>query len=519
MPLPAWAEQIDESDKFSARGNAISGGIAYNMIATVFQMVGSLVSVLLLARLVTVEDFGIYGMVLPVVSILFMGADGGASYFIIRRQKLDQAALSFAFWYTILIGIGLTFLMWLITPLLAWSMDEPRVLEVALVMALSLLFASAVSQPMALVMRCFRNDLRTLVIVAAVSGSLVLGFLVAWMGGGYWAFVTVFVSRTTLMLLLFLVTGWRPDRPRFHAEAFQEIRRLGHVALMARLVLNAVRATDRILVGLLFSTVTTGVYAIAYMVTLLPMLQISTPLLTVFMPYLAEERGDKTRFFDIVRHLLTAMIFLLVPICLMAAMRAEDILTVVLGADKAVSAVVFPMLVMAGVASVLVDFTSMPFQAVDRPDISRRYNLWMAALFVVVLLLAIPFDDVTAIAWAVLIGNLIALVVRFRALCRHFGQSLSKEVRRLLPVLSLSFGIPVLVTLVTSALGFAPDAAHLSADVTAPPAGTSPLARLGLVIALFVPLYAAGGWILFRHDVARLIKQARSTGRGKETGS
>ena len=496
MALPDWATQTEDDMKFSARGTLVSGGVLY-MMATIFQMVGSLGSVLILSRLVTLDDFGVYGMVLPLITVLLMCVDGGANYFTIRRPKVDHAALSFAFWYCIAVGVGLLVLTWASAPLLAWLFDEPRLVEVTLVMGFVLLFGSAGSQHLALTIRCFRNDLRAYASMGAVAGSIVIGVTVAWFGGGYWAFVSLILSRGILnCAILMALTGWRPDRPRFDRDILSGIRRLGHTEMMSRIVFNGVRASDRVLVGVLFNTVTAGIYSVAYMVTMMPMLQLTAPLLALFVPYLAEEQHNRTRLFATVRRLISALVYMLIPTTLLAALFAHDILTFVLGADKAAAATIFPMLAVAASMSVMIGFVAMPFQSIDRPDIERRDNLRMAGLFVVILALAIPLQDPAAIAWAVLIGNMLALIVRYGILCRHFEQGLMAEVRHFAPLILISVAVPLAVLGATYLLG---------EGFT----GQSVFLRVPMVIGMFLPLYGVVGWVLFRDDITHIITHRR----------
>lgn len=492
MTLPAWAVLVDGDAKFSQRQNAVSGGIVWNLLATVFQIGGALGVLLLLSRLLSEEDFGIYGMVVPFVTILTMVADGGTVYYTLRNPKLEARELSNAFWYCVGIGTCLAILLWAASPVIAWAMAEQRILAVAATMAIALFFASAASQYHALLMRCFRNDLRAYATIGSVIGGFVLSLGLAYAGAGYWALVALLIGRTVLMtLLMVILTGWIPAWPAGFSETLRRVMGLANVELLGRVIISGVRESDRILVGILFTTGQAGFYSLAYMMSIMPLLQLTSPLLFVLLPYLAEERHQPERFFDIVRVMLSALIYLFIAGALFLAFFTDPILSVLIGADMMPSSEIFRILILAAVLSVLVSFMTVPLQAVDRPDLVWKQNMRMAGILVLALVGASYWGGTEAIAWGVLLGNFLALGLRFLALCQHFDRNPGAEFMAIVPALALALLLPLvylgLYDFWSGWLGGLPE-----------------LLSFVMLVGGFGVLYLIGAWVLFRHRL-RLI--------------
>ena len=493
MALPDWARQDAGDEKFSARGNAVASGISYNLVAAVFQILGSLVSILIMSRLLSADDFGIYGMIMPFVTILLMIADGGTIYYTLRLKEVRDETLSFAFWYTIAIGAALVLALWAAAPAIAWLMSEQRLIAVALVMAVAVFFGATGSQHTALITRCFRNDLRALAIVGSVTGSLILAIGLAWAGFGYWALVGLLSARVILNTIFSaLLTGWRPRRVPWDRAQMTEIARLGNAEVVSRILISGVRETDRILIGILFPASIAGYYSLAYMLSIMPLLQLLTPLIFVILPFISEQKDDAEVFFASVRIMLRSFVFVIWSWCVFAALFAEELLSIFVGAELLPAAEIFPILVISAMLTITITFASLPFQAIDRPDITRRLNFQMLYIFAVTLGIAAWIGTPQAVALAVVSGNLVAFLIRLVVLYRHFSRPIAAEIAGLLPVIGFAFVAPVLIWCGNVAL---PELE----------AGMHPILHMAIVFLAFAAIHILVGAKFFGDDLRRIM--------------
>lgn len=491
MPLPDWARLDETATEPRDQGTLVSG-IGYNLIAAVFQVMGSFVSILILSRMLGAEDFGIYGMIMPVFAVLIMLSDGGTMYYTLREDRLEEARLSFLHWYGVILNLVLMILFALAAPLLAWVMDEPRLIAVVFVIGFALLFTGACNQHMSMAMRCFRNDLRAIVIVGAITGSVAVAIVMAAFGAGYWALVAMLVLRSLFTaLLIWGLTRWLPPLPRWNWALLRDIWRLGNAELVSRIAITALRESDRLLAGILFSTAVTGYYSLAYMLSMMPLAQLASPLLPVILPYLSEIKDKPDLLFEKFRLFLKGFIFVFVPYCTLGMLYAQELLGIFIGADMMPSARIFPPLVASALFSLTISFLAMSFQSVDRPDLTRRHNLEMIMPFVVVFGIAAIFGQPMAVALAAAAANLYCAWTRYTTMVAFFMRPLREEVLLMLPVTLLSVALPLGVFWLdgywqmTEAIG--PGIVHMIA-----------------VSLIFMLLHAILGLVLFRVNPAAL---------------
>src|SRR5216117_2147101 len=159
-------------------------GFAIQMIATV-----------ILARLLTPEDFGLMGMVTTFSLLLLNVGLNGFTEAVVQREQIDDALVSNLFWINAGVGLLLTIAFACGGPLLARLYGEPRVAGVASAVAVTILFTSLSVQHLALLKRAMRfSDVSANDIVARTI-SVAVSILLGWAAWGYWALVAGTVAQ------------------------------------------------------------------------------------------------------------------------------------------------------------------------------------------------------------------------------------------------------------------------------------------------------------------------------------
>src|SRR5258707_14938219 len=134
------------------RARAIRGGFAKVCSqGTNFALrVGSL---MVLARLLDPKDFGLVGMVTGFTGVRTLGRDFGLSSATVQRVEVTEEQISTLFWINSLVGA----ILWLLpvagTPLVAAFYREPRLLLVAIVLAVGFSFNAVGVQHSAMLQR------------------------------------------------------------------------------------------------------------------------------------------------------------------------------------------------------------------------------------------------------------------------------------------------------------------------------------------------------------------------------
>src|SRR5882757_752409 len=125
---------ISPADRRMAFG-AIAGGVV-NILKAVLQ----LLLLPVMARLLGPNEFGLYALALPTISLVTLLADGGLGATLAREQESSSLIWSSAFWALLVMGTTLAIGSTLFGSLLGYLAQQPRLPAMIALLSLSLVF-------------------------------------------------------------------------------------------------------------------------------------------------------------------------------------------------------------------------------------------------------------------------------------------------------------------------------------------------------------------------------------------
>src|SRR5438132_5400345 len=134
----------------SLRGGMVSIG------ARIVNAMVQIGSVVVLARLLSPEDYGLVGMVSAIVGIAPLLIDLGTRDAVIQQRHITPQEISALFWITVALGVGFAVLAAASGPFIAHLYREPRLTMVAVVSSVSLVALALSYQHQALLRRAMK---------------------------------------------------------------------------------------------------------------------------------------------------------------------------------------------------------------------------------------------------------------------------------------------------------------------------------------------------------------------------
>lgn len=276
---------------------ALRGGVVTGA-AQAIKMVIQFLSVVVLARLLVPEDFGLMAAVSPIAVFVGLFQNLGLQQAVIQRKEITETQLNQVFWVSALVGFCCTAILCALAPAVAAFYGDPRMTAITIATSLPLLLGSLAALPLALLNRYLRfGQLAFNDVISAAAGFLVTA-LTAYMGMSYWSLAIG--TATTAGVALFSAwwaTGWLPGRPSFRVE--RDIISFGANLTGFNLVNFFSRNLGNILIGKYSGPVELGYYDRAYKLLLFPLQNIAQPLTRVMIPLMSKMQDDKPRFREI----------------------------------------------------------------------------------------------------------------------------------------------------------------------------------------------------------------------------
>jgi len=145
-----------------------------------------ILSVAILARLLTPAGFGTVALITPVSALVVMFQDLGMQQAIVQRHEVFQEHLTPVFWYSALLGLICVGTMMAAAPGVDVFFGDDRLVMLIVASTPSLIFAAISSVPTAMLNRGMRFSTLAAIDVASALVAFFALIVSAWLGAQYW---------------------------------------------------------------------------------------------------------------------------------------------------------------------------------------------------------------------------------------------------------------------------------------------------------------------------------------------
>ena len=417
----------------SVRGTAITA------IAQALKVIIQIASISILAHLLKPEDFGLVAMVTVVTGLLAIVKEGGLSMATVQRPQLTQDQVSALFWVNIALGFGLTLFVICLAPLLSSIYKEPKLTTIAIAISATFLIDSLSIQHKALLSRQMRFRELAFADVISMGAGLMAGVVTAWFGLGYWALVmVVLVSSSTLVLAVWILNDWRPDRLRKNTGV-RPLLSFGVYLSAANIFAYVSTNTAPFLIGLVSGAQQLGFYNRASALASLPSNQVLPSILSVAEAALARISLDDDRFrrvgLSLIGKLLLVASFLTASMLVMADWLVE----ILLGSAWVEVVPIFRMLALFTIVEPVASLLSKLLIARGRADAYLKWRLISLAIIIVSLSIGILWGEMGIVIAYSMSGLFIRLPLFIVFASHYLPISAADFARTLFPYLGLVF--------------------------------------------------------------------------------
>lgn len=276
-------------------------GAAVTTASQAIRIALQIFSVVVLARLLTPEDYGLVAMVLTVVGVSEIFRDLGLSPAAIRAETLTRAERDNLFWLNTGLGAALMVVVAACAPLIVILYGRPELFTITLVLAPSYLLSGINTQYRVDLTRAMRFGTMAMIDLACAVVPLVVGIVAAAAGAHYWALVIQQLTSGVLGVVLTVgACRWLPRRYD-RATPVGGFVRLGLAFVFGALMAYVSRNADSVLIGQRFGPDALGLYNRSVQLVRTPLNQLQTPFGTVALPVLAAAGDDDRRVMSAAR--------------------------------------------------------------------------------------------------------------------------------------------------------------------------------------------------------------------------
>lgn len=395
------------------------------------------VIILIIARLVSPNDFGAIAMLAIFLDIANTFVDGGFANALIRKLDRTEVDNSTAFYFNIAVGAVAYLTLFFTAPFIASFYSMPILMPVLRVVALSIVFNSLaiVQQAILTADINFKSQAKISLIAASASGGI--GVVMAYADCGVWALVAQMLGSSFLrMMLLWSIVRWKPLRI-FSVQSFREMFNYGSKLLLSNLIVNISGGITGLIIGRKFSAENLGYYNRAEQFTYFPANNISGILQRVTFPVLSKKQNDVNALRHYYLKIITITSMLVIPAMAVLGVFAEPIIITLL-TDKWISIV--PLMQILVFNAVWIPFSALNINiicVVGHSDYVLKIELLKGIFRIIAILLSMPYG-LTCICVSLVVVSFLCSFIYTGHTKHSVGVNWWQQTRCMLPYILMS---------------------------------------------------------------------------------
>lgn len=284
----------------------------------------SFVLSIVLARLITPEEFGLTAMISIFIALANILINSGLSSSLIRFKDSTPEDYTTVFYFNTFISFLLYGIMFFVAPSIASFYDQPDLLPITRIITLVFVINSfSVVQNAILVINL---DFKKQVILNIISLflSVIIAIVLAIKGFGVYSIVWQTLSQSTFLCILLWVTSkWKP-KGGFNLNSLKKLWGFSSYILFTGIFNSIADNLDNLIIGKVFQSNSLGLFVRAKSTRAIPQNILSNVLSTTTFSILSKINDDPSKFKDKHLKFYKLTMFFLIPFTFAFFWVSED---------------------------------------------------------------------------------------------------------------------------------------------------------------------------------------------------
>lgn len=377
---------------------------------------------IVLANVLSQEDFGLVGalVVFQAFAILFVDSGFGAA--LLQKKEVTEADYSTVFWFNLAVSVAVYWILWAFAPVIADIFQgDRRLIPLSKVMFLTfVLNGLAIVQTNRLMKQMNVKQIAIANCVSlVVSGGLGVGLALG--GCGAWALVWQAVANAAVKTAwLWATCHWWPTGG-FHIDSLKQIYRLGLSVFTSSTLNTLFLHIYSFVIGAFYSLPLLGVYTQADKWSKMGSASISQVLTASFVPLLSKVQDSPDDFRRYMQKTNRFTAFILFPALLGLAVVGEPLFHTLFGNKWDAAIPLFQILAARGVLVVLISLFGNYLLALGRGKLLMTIEIIKDSMVLTAILATVWSLNITLLVWGQLAASAVTFVIVLAITSRTTG--------------------------------------------------------------------------------------------------
>jgi len=393
----------------------------------------SLLRLIILARILSPNDFGLMGIALLTMSILETFSETGFQQALIQKKEDIKSYLDNAWTVLILRGFVLFVILYFIAPYAAIFFSAPEAKPIIRVIGFSIIFQAFTNIGITYFKKELEFDKEFIYQLTGILADFIVAISAVLILRNVWALVLgLLAGNITRCFVSYLIHPYRP-RLNFALEKVKELFGFGKWILGSSIIIFLLIQGDDIFVGKLLGTTTLGFYQLAYRISNMPATEITQVISQVTFPAYSKLQDNILKLREAYLKVLQFTAFLSFPLAGLIFILAPDFTKIFLGEKWIPMIQAMQVLCFFGITRAINATIGSIFQGIGKPNI---ITLGAGFQLIILVIIIYPLTNkwgISGTSLAVVIPNALVMLYLCKKLANALNYKLAHFIGSLLP--------------------------------------------------------------------------------------
>ena len=428
--------------------NSIFSGVFWKFAERILAQGVSFIVSVILARILMPSDYGIVALILVFINMANVFVTSGFSTALVQNKDADRTDFSTNFYCSLAVSILVYLILFIVAPFIEGFFDMQGLALILRVFALRIPLSAYSAIQHAYVERhmIFKRYFFSTLGGTLISG--VVGIIMAYKGFGAWALIAQYFTNTIVDIFVLSITvPWHPEFV-FSWKSAKSMMNYGWKILAADLSGTFFDQLRSLIVGKAYTSADLAFYNKGNQLPSLITTNISTSIMSVLFPAIANISDEKIRVKKMTRKAVKIMSFVMFPMLLGLAAVSGPLINVLFTSKWALAIPFVQILSVSSAISLIGGVSLQAIKAIGKSDIILKLEVYKKPVYVLLLIIGVKIN-VTAVAVTMLLYSIYGNVVNAGPLKKEIDYTYREQLKDLSPAFFMSGIMGLLIYMVS----------------------------------------------------------------------
>ena len=393
----------------SLKDKAISGA-SWSLAGRILQEGSTFIIGIVLARLLTPDQYGLVAMATVFIYFSFVFVDSGFGSALVQRKVCSQTDYSTIFYVNLTVSIVLVLIIYFTAPSIATFFNDYRLIKIVRVLSLLIILFAFSIVHVSIIRRDINFKLKAQIEFISQICSGGVAIILALNGYGVWALIwKVILNQVFKNIQLWLRNHWFPSLV-FSKKSLKEMFGFSSKLLISGIFDRIYEQIYRLVIGKYFPASDLGLYTRADQFQKLPSQTISGSIMSFTLPVFSKMQDEPIRLKSAVKRTIGLVMYFNLFALLLIGAIAKPMIEFMLGSQWLGVVSYLQILIGVGLLYPMQLINVQILTALGRSDLFLRVSILKKIVTIPIILLGI-FISIKAMLMGMVIGGLIALYI------------------------------------------------------------------------------------------------------------